>query len=194
MVLAAAWGSVAGAAFTRTSQEVRLDYLQNAATVVFETDGDAVVSAKPLCDCMRLTVQGSRIVVQTDTSTFDRDIEKQLDVTLQDGARQRLTVVFRVPPLLLVSSRTLVWKQGSQPSPQVLRITLPKGSPVRTLRRAELVGDDFDYLPAKVEEGREYTVTVTPKSTERPVLNRLQLVTDCEDFRARRVIFLQVRR
>lgn len=195
---AGAWGlsaEVAVGAFPQTSREVVLDYLQNGVTVIFDAAGeDAIRSVRPLCDCMTPVVQGSRLVVQVDTSAFDRDVDKQLDVTFADGSHQRLTVQFRVPQLLRVSSRTLVWKQGTAPRPQVLRITLPKGSPIRELRRAELVGDAFDYEPAVVRAGREYTVTITPKSTDKPVLNRLQVVTDCDDFRARRVIFLQVKR
>lgn len=191
---AMAVAATAEAAFTSASQQVRLGYLQNEVTVVFETEGEAIRSVKPLCDCMTTMVQGTRLLVRVDTSTFDRDVDKQLDATLEDGSRQRLSVHFRVPQLIEVSSRTLVWKQGSEPEPQVLRITLPKGSPVRELLRAELVGDAFVYEPAVVQEGRVYTVTITPQSTAQPVLNRLQLVTDCDDFRARRVIFLQVRR
>lgn len=197
LVAAVSWAVCAGAAeaaFTLEKQQVSLDYLQNEVTVVFETDGQVIRSVKPLCDCMTPSVQGKRLVVRVDTSAFDRDIEKQLDATLADGSRQRLTVQFRVPQPIEVSSRTLVWKQGSEPHLQVLRITLPKGSPVRELRRAELVGDAFVYEPAVVQKGRVYTVTVVPKSTAKPVLNRLQLVTDCDDYRARRVIFLQVRR
>ena len=29
-----------------------------------------------------------------------------------------------------LSARSLVWKRGAAPAPQVLRITLPKGSPI----------------------------------------------------------------
>lgn len=197
LLAAVAWAVCAGAAeaaFTHETQQVSLDYLQDEVTVVFETDGQAIRTVRPLCDCMTPSVQGKRLVVRVDTSSFDRDIEKQLDATLADGSRQRLTVQFRVPQLIEVSGRTLVWKLGSEPRPQVLRITLPKGSPVRELRRAELVGDAFVYEPAVVQEGLVYTVTIAPKSTARPALNRLQLVTDCDDYRARRVIFLQVKR
>ena len=80
-----------------------------------------------------------------------------------------------------LSARSLVWKRGEAPTPQVLRITLPKGSPITHISDAALSGDAFDYAPKVVKRGQEYTVTITPRSTAAATLNRLVLTTDSTD-------------
>ena len=150
--------------------------------------------AKNLCDCITAEIQGNRIIAHIDSSTFSRDITKQLEATTADGKTTTLTIRFSVPPLLVVSSPRLVWKKGAPAAAQEVRLTIPKGSPVRRLERAELVGKTFDYDPRIVREGREYRIIITPRSTEKAVLERLQIVTDCADYRARRTIYLQIKR
>ena len=58
-----------------------------------------------------------------------------------------------------------------------------------------LSGEHFDYMPKIVKKGQQYTITVTPRSTEKPVLNRLVIKTDSSDLRfASQIIYLQVRK
>ena len=77
----------------------------------------------------------------------------------------------------------------------MLRITLPKGSPITHISNAALSGDAFDYTPAIVKRGSEYTVTITPRSTAKAALNRLLLTTDSPDPRYQRhIIYLQVKK
>lgn len=50
-------------------------------------------------------------------------------------------------------------------------------------------------MPNKVKEGAKYTVTVTPRSTEKPVLNRLVITTATKDPRfVKQIIYLQVKK
>lgn len=184
----------AAAAFPSPTQQVRLGYGQESATVIFEADSP-ITKAKPLCDCTILRTQGKRLVAQVDTSKFDKSVEKQIIATTADGQATRLTMVFAVPEAIVFSTRSLTWQRGSAPTPQVLRISLPKGSPVHDVTEASLSGDAFDYLPKKSGNGREFTVTVTPKSTGKRVLNRLIINTDNPDPRyARHIIYLQVKK
>ena len=194
LLLAALAAATARADFRRDSIDLSLDYLQNEAVATFETDGVAVTRVKPLCDCITAEIQGNLIIAHIDSSTFSRDITKQLEATTADGKTTTLTIRFSVPPLLVVSSPRLVWKKGAPAAAQEVRLTIPKGSPVRRLERAELVGKTFDYDPRIVREGREYRIIITPRSTEKAVLERLQIVTDCADYRARRTIYLQIKR
>lgn len=191
--LLAAMPALAG--FTTTSRDVKLDYSQKSAVVEFTTDGTAISKAKPLCDCTKVAIQGNKLVATVDTSKFDQPVTKEIEATTADGKTTRLAMVFDVPVAMQLSARSLIWQRGSAPAPQVLTITLPKGSPVRGLKEAGLLGKAFSYTPAKVKEGREYTVTVTPLSTEKPVLNRLVLTTDSTDPRfAKQIIYLQVKK
>ena len=195
IILTAACALPALAAFPQPQQSVKLAYSQQTAVVEFTTDGPAVTKAKPLCDCTTVTIQGNKIIATVDTSKFDQSVAKQIDATTADGKTTRLTMNFEVPAAIILSARSLVWQRGSAPAPQVLTITLPKGSPVTDIKEAGLSGDAFDYVPHKVKDGREYTVTVTPRSTDKPVLNRLVLTMVSTDPRfAKQIVYLQVKK
>lgn len=195
IIMTAACALPALAGFPQPQQSVKLAYSQQTAVLEFTTDGPAVTKAKPLCDCTTVTIQGNKLIAKVDTSKFDQSVAKQIDATTADGKTTRLTMNFEVPAAVVLSARSLVWQRGAKPAPQVLTITLPKGSPVTDVKEAGLSGDAFAYVPHKVKQGREYTVTVTPHSTDKPVLNRLVLTLVSADPRfAKQIIYLQVKK
>ncbi len=183
------------AAFKNTTQVIPLKFGQMQATVVFETTGENIEDAEPHCDCTQVQLKGNRLTAVVDTRTFDRDVEKTIAVETEDGKEETLRMQFRVPQAMQLSARSLVWKRGEAPTPQVLRITLPKGGPITHISDAALSGDAFDYAPKVVKRGQEYTVTITPRSTAKAALNRLVLTTDSTDPRYhRQIIYLQVKK
>lgn len=184
------------AAFPTPVQKLTLTHGQKEVRVVFPHDGkDVIDRAYPLCDCTDVLLQKGQLIAMVDTSTFDRDTEKHIDVRWKNGHTTRLTMRFSVPQAILFSARSFRWKQGEKPRSQVLTITLPPGSPITGITEAALNGNAFDYVPATVQRGHRYTVTLTPRSTARPVLNRLLIHTDSPDPRYRRhIIYLQVRK
>ena len=183
------------AAFKSTTQVVPLKFGQESATIVFETTGEEIDDAEPHCDCTKVQVKGPRLTAVVDTRTFDRDVEKTIAAETVDGEEVTLRMQFRVPQAMQLSARSLVWKRGATPTPQVLRITLPKGSPITRIADAALSGDAFDYSPKVVKRGKEYSVTITPRSTAKAALNRLVLTTDSPDPRYhRQIIYLQVKK
>lgn len=183
------------AGFPQSTQQVKLNYGQQKATMVFTTDGSAVTKAKAHCDCTTLQREGTRLIAEVDTSKFEGKVSKTIDATTADGKTTRLTMQFDVPPAIILSARSLQWQVGRKPIPKVLTITLPKGSPVKGINDAGLNGEAFDYRPQTVIKGREYRITVTPLSTAKPVLNRLVIKTDSTAPRySQQIIYLQVRK
>ncbi len=193
--LLAASSALAGFAPSQLVQTVKLDYGQKAVTVEFRTaDGSHITKARALCDCTTLRAEGARLVAQVDTSTFDATVDKQIEVRTADGERATLTMRFEVPQAVIISPQALVWERGAAPTTQELRLRLPKGSPIRGLLSADLSGEDFDYTARTITQGREYAITVTPKSTARRALNRLIINMDGPDPRyTRRVIYLRIK-
>ena len=180
--------------FDKPVQLVKLDYGQNAATVVFQSKGAAITKVKPHCDCTTTSVSGTTLTAQVDTSKFDQSVDKQIDVTTADGKKTRLTMRFVVPQAIILSARSLVWKRGDAPTPQMLRITIPKGSPVQDVTEAALSGEDFAFTPAKGKNKREFLVSVAPLSTAKKAFNRLIIKTSSKDPRyAGLIVYLQVR-
>lgn len=192
LLLAVSLPTLAG--FNKPLQHIKLDYGQNATTVVFESKGAAITKVKSLCDCTTSSFSGTKLTVQVDTSKFDQSVDKQLDVTTADGKKTRLTMRFEVPQAIVLSARSLVWQRGAAPTPQVLRINLPKGSPVQDVTEAAISGEDFSFTPAKGKNQREFLVTVTPVTTTKKAFNRLIIKTSSTDPRYEGVIvYLQVR-
>lgn len=179
------------AAFTKETQAVTLAYGQTEAQVVFEADG-AIRRAHPLCECTTVRVEGKRLIARVDTAAFSQDIEKQIDVTMSDGSKTRLTMCFKVPQAIVLSSRSLIWKQGDT-APKTLKISIPKGSPVKSVSEASISGEAFDYTPRIVKAGAEYDVVISPRSFSKKALNRLIIKTDCADKRyAAYIVYLSI--
>ena len=84
-------------------------------------------------------------------------------------------------------------KVGSPAETKTLRVRIPKGSPVRMLTSADISGDAFTYATGTTTPGAEYCVRVAPRSTQKPVLNRLIIRTDSSDARyAGYIVYLSV--
>ena len=177
LLLSLAVSLPAEAGFASPVQPVQLSFGQKEAEVIFEADS-LVRQAKPLCECTSLHREGNRIIARVDTGGFSQDVEKQIDATTADGVTTRLTMRFMVPQAIVLSARSLVWKQGQPPVPQTLRITIPKGSPVHHVAEASISGDAFDYTPRIIRKGAEYAVDISPKSVGKKTLNRLIIKTD----------------
>ena len=183
------------AAFKDTTQVVPLKFGQKEATVVFETTGEDIESARPHCDCTQVQIKAGKLTAVVDTHTFDRDVEKTITAETSEGKEVTLRMQFRVPQAIQLSARSLIWQRGAASTPQVLRITLPQGSPITHIADAALSGDTFDYTPKVIKRGKEYSVTITPRSTAKATLNRLVLTTDSTDPRYhRQIIYLQVKK
>ena len=180
------------AGFAKPEQSVKLSYGQQQTPLVFEADS-AITKAKPHCDCTSVTISGNKLTAVVDTSKFDASVDKTISATTADGRQSTLTMKFEVPQAVIFSPASLIWKVGEAPAPKVLRITVPVGSPVKSLKEAGLEGEDFIYDAAKGKRKGEYTVTVTPKSTAKRLRNRLVIKMDSTDPRfSQRIILLRV--
>lgn len=180
------------AGFAQPTQSITLDYGQKETTVVFVADS-AVKKAKAHCDCTTLSISGNTITAKVDTSLFDASVDKTISATTADGKQTTLTMKFEVPQAVVITPAALIWKVGEAPTPKVLHITVPQGSPVKSLKQAGLEGEDFVYDAAKGKRPGEYSVTVTPKSTAKRLRNRLVIKMESDDPRfSQRIIYLRV--
>ncbi len=192
-LLAAALPALGG--FAQTEQRVKLAPAQRAVTVTFRTaDGSRVTKASPDCSCTTVQLEGSRVVAQVDTSTFDAPITKRIHAETSDGRKSTLVMHFEVPQAVIISPASLVWERNAAPTPQEFRISLPKGSPICGLVSAGISGEDFDFSTRTISPGREYAVSITPRSTARRCMNRLVLKMDGPDPRyQQRILYIRVR-
>ena len=114
-------------------------------------------------------------------------VEKQMAARVRDDAGERdvvLTVAVEVPAVIAVEPGTLTWDVGAAPAPKefTLKIIWPEKVNIKTI---ECSREEFDITSRVVEDGREYRITVTPKTTAQPLLGLVQFRTDSrfEKFR-----------
>ncbi len=182
------------AQFTQPQQKATLGFGEKGHTFTFEAD-NAIEEAEPKCECTHVQIAGKRLIAEVDSSDFipGQWTSKEIEVEMEDGRECQLRVDIFIPAALVASAKSLVWKSGEQGS-KTLQLRIPKGSPVRALTRASLVGDDFSFETKTLRVGREYEVRVTPKSTGGKKLNRLLLDCESVDVRYRRTqVYLQQR-
>lgn len=178
------------AAFPSPVKSVKLDYEQKEAIVRFESDSP-IRKAKPLCECTKVSVSGRILIARVDVSGFAKDTTKYIEATTDDGITTKLRMDFGVPRALSFNTPSLIWKVGAPPTPQELVIRIH--GVVREVKEAAISGDDFDFSPRTIREGREYAVSVTPRSTAKKTLNRLVIKTGHPDARyAQYIIYLSV--
>ncbi len=170
------------AGFAQPVQPVQLAYGQKQVKVIFQADSP-ITHSRSLCDCTKVNHKGNTLTAVVDVSDFAQSTQKQLEATTADGKTTRLTMDIRVPQAVQLSARSLIWKVGSACSPKKLEVLIPKGSPVRALTSADLSGDAFDYTTNTTSPGESYSLTISPRSTQKPVLNRLIIRTDSADAR-----------
>lgn len=177
--------------------------LQTAFT--FKNTGSEPVTItriKPHCECTKAAVEGGRdtvapgasgrLLLNIDTKTFTGTVMKDVSVTTSDGKTRRLTVAVSVPESITVTPKGLSWKQGGAATPKTVTITLAPNCPFH-LKQASLVGDAFHYDTHALVPNKRFSVTVTPKSTQNKIINRLLIVTDSSDPRYARIpVFLSI--
>lgn len=187
-------GLPAWAGFPQPTQSVRLAYGQKSVTLTFQADCD-IKRAKPLCDCTTVSFHGRQLTANVDTSKFDQSVDKQIEVTTTDGKTTKLTMKFDVPPAIVLSARSFAWKKGGPATPQTLRITIPKGSPVSEVLEAGVTSEAFDFQTHRIKSGSEYTVAITPVSTDKAAYGELVIKTKSSDPRfSLQIIYLQIKK
>jgi hypothetical protein len=107
-------------------------------------------------------------------------VEKQMAARVRDDAGERdvvLTVAVEVPTVIVVEPGTLTWDVGAARDPKefTLKITWPDKV---NLKSIECSREEFDITSRVIEDGKEYRITVTPKTTAQPLLGLVQFRTD----------------
>ncbi len=149
-----------------------------------------IIKSDPGCTCLKVEVSGGKLKYQPGESgvvrtTFDvgnstGDVEKGVAIWLDDDPKTKpsvfLKVNFHIPVLVNLEPKTLSWDIGGKPEPKIIHIKIADGSAIKILEvKAK---DSFITELKTVENGHEYELTVTPKSTAGPDLGVIRIETD----------------
>ncbi len=149
-----------------------------------------ITKSDPGCTCLKVEVSGGKLRYQPGESgvvrtTFDvgnstGDVEKGVAIWLDDDAKTKpsvfLKVNFHIPVLVNLEPKTLSWDIGGSAEPKTIHIKIAKGSTINVLDVTSK--DSFKTELKTVEKGREYELSVTPKSVDGPDLSVIRIETD----------------
>lgn len=147
-----------------------------------------ILSVVSGCQCLEADAPEGPIAAGTEgkvvgifkVGAFQGMVEKQMAARVRDDSGERdvvLTVAVEVPAVIVVEPGTLTWEVGAGSTPKdfTLKIVWPEKVNIKAI---ECSREEFDITSRVIEDGREYRITVTPKTTAEPLLGLVQIRTD----------------
>lgn len=201
--LALAVGSAAaGLSFEKQVVEVNAAPDAEALTIdfPFEVTGEeevTITSFDAPCSCLSAEISdGGRLVWQPGESgvvrglfelgTFKGTVEKHIVLILKGQEEpSKLTLKVTIPELVKIEPPTLNWPIGGDADPKSFKITMHGEEPIKLLE-ASVSNPKFSYKLETVAEGKEYKLTVTPKTVEGRALGMVRMKTDSSISRHQR--------
>ena len=162
------------------------------ATFSMKNTGPEVVTIMKLdtsCSCLKIESdkmklrQGdvAELVAVFDIAKSTGPAEKLVYVyTDAKGASEnRLVVRVEVPPVFSIEPEMMEWTVGDKLETKEIVFKVVRDEPVRILE-AVSSRENMECELKTIEEGREYRLALTPKSTGDIMLGMVRILTDCE--------------
>lgn len=175
----------------------------------FKVTGGKSIRIKDIetyCSCLKAKTKDGRMefkdgeegVIETAflLGVFEGEVAKQVVVVTDDPAQPEitLTVKMTIPPIFKVEPENLKWTVGEEPKAKTFKLTVLDEKEIAVtglVSSRENMGAEFK----EVKKGREYEITLTPKSTAEPMLGVLRVETDAPYPRyQKRLLFFNVMR
>ncbi len=174
----------------------------------FKITGDQPLVIKDLevsCGCLEATAnktqyaagESGEVKVVMKVGSVEGESTKYITVTTDDAAHPnvQLDCSVNVPKLYEFTPMTTTWEIGDACTAKQVRIKVLGAEPINILKYASTrpnMAADMQVVTA----GREYLLTLTPKSTEQPELGLVTLETDCKisKYSKRQLFFTIVRK
>lgn len=188
--------------FTNKIAEINVPPGQDAVVIKFPFKNSSTETVKlgkitSNCDCTEAEYENGKTAIAPSeqgvvkavikTGSFSGLVEKELLVNAQ-GSTYKLVIKAKIPDVISISPKKLEWKNGEEPTPKTITITIQDKLLPLKLTKVSLEGDAFNYEPVTVKPGREYKVVVTPKTTQKAVINSIWILTDSTVPRYSRVL------
>ncbi len=112
-------------------------------------------------------------------STFVGRHEK-LITALTDDPQQKewvITFILDIPAVVDIEPKTIQWWVGEEPVEKTTTVKMNADTPM-TIKNITATRDNVEFSWKEVTPGREYRVTVKPKSTKDVTLGALKIETD----------------
>ncbi|MES2438293.1 MAG: DUF1573 domain-containing protein [Verrucomicrobiota bacterium] len=207
------FSQAAGLEFPERLKEIHATAQDSTVTVDFNftNKGDrpvTIAKCDPSCSCMKVQISGGKLkyapgesgVVRATmelgnlTGTQEKTIGLWLEKDPANRPSVKLDVRVRIPVLVSLEPKSVVWSIGAEPETKTIRIVMAEGNPIR-VTRVSGTSDAVRYELKTVEEGRKYELFVTPLETKTPVMSAIRIETDCKIAKHRvQQAFAQIRK
>ncbi len=157
---------------------------------VFTNKGDKpvrVLTIDSACSCLSASLDkavyapGEKGVGKAEfkVSSFTGRHEKTVHVQTDDPAQPEWVIHFalEVPEVVKIEPKTLQWWLGEEAVERTTRVTMTGASPMK-ITNITSTREGVEFTWKEVRPGREYEVTVKPRSTADVMLGALKIETD----------------
>lgn len=177
-------------------------------TFKFRNKGDKTVKILGLesaCSCLSAELDKAEYAPgETGTgkasfkvSTFVGKHEKSVLVSTDDKKQPewQINFILDVPAVVDIQPKTLEWFVGDKPGPKASLIRFTGDEPMKIIKITPHRENSVDFEWKELKEGREYLVTVTPRSTEAVMMSALKIETSSSIAKYRnQLVFFSVSR
>jgi len=156
------------------------------------------------CSCLKARAKDGRTefkdgeegIIETAflLGTFEGEVAKQVALQTDDPAQPEiiLAVKVRIPPVFKVEPESLKWGVGEEAKSKTMKFTVLDEHDIAV---TGLVSsrENMTAEVKEVKKGREYELTLTPKTTAEPMMGVLRVETDAPYVRfKKRLVFFNV--
>ena len=159
-------------------------------TFTFKNVGDKpvrILHLESACSCLSASLdtavyqpgQQGTGKAEFKVGTFTGQQEKTISVTTDDPNQEEWIVPFIVdiPEVIEIEPKLVQWTLNEALTPKDVKVKMTGSDPMHLLKVSS-TRENMSYIFKEVIPGREYVVTLTPKSTADIMMGALKLETD----------------
>lgn len=163
------------------------------AKYLFRNDGKTpihIITAKSACGCTvpKLSKtffepgESGELIADFSPEGRSGRQEKNIFVETDDPIQSKveLKLIVLLPDPYLITPRHVYWRQGETLSTKKLKLFINLEQSVHLL--ALSTTPNFEAKLITVNDGKEYEIQITPKSTDAPIRSRIAIQTDLKNF------------
>ncbi len=163
----------------------------------FTNSGDKAITIREAdggCSCLKAQLAGGKFTYAPGESgvlraifelgSFQGTVDKQLFVWLDGDTEEKpsntLNMSFHIPVIISLEPKTLKWEVGGAAEPKMIEVTMDYANPIR-ITSVSVGNGLFSAKLATIEEGKRYTIEVTPANgTATGGLSVVRIETDVD--------------
>lgn len=161
-----------------------------SVTFTFKNDGNKpvrILHLESACSCLSATLdkpvyqpgEKGTGTAQFKVGSFTGEQEKTVHVTTDDPQQQEWVIPFilNIPVAIEVDPKMVQWWLNEKPEPKTVTVKMLGDDPIKLVNITS-TRENVEFAFKEVKPGREYAITLTPKSTADITIGALKLETD----------------